>query len=339
MPGSNPLKNLTFSLTLKDQEDQVDLRRPLEGIGAAQVRWDFYNRRDPRSLWKNEKYKDIQNAVQGFAEAARDLNAGFGDCKLNASNSLIKAYGEDGFKDETAVLDAFNKLYSIYQDCSVKSPASTIALNNSLIKYRSTLKALQEAAKKTWAFAFTYDFIRQSLPDASTATPAASPILKAAFASAAATTTIPTTLPSLSSYGLTWESGQYGRMKYTGSIHATFFNNAPTAAGNGMRDYRISNDFEVKLIDNKASKLDGLKFNLSGIYLDLRKEPLGQKVQLFGKSVTSPGKMGVVVGKLTIPGPNSGVKIPLSMSYATRTELLPDKEWRAGLGVTFNWRD
>ncbi len=72
--------------------------------------------------------------------------------------------------------------------------------------------------------------------------------------------------------------------------------------------------------------------------LDLRREPLEKKVQLFGKSVPSPGKMRVILGKLTLPGGSSGVKIPLSISYATRTELLPDKEWRAGLGLTFNWR-
>jgi hypothetical protein len=329
-PGANPLKNLTFSLTLKDQEDQVQLRRPLEGIGAAQVRWDLYNKRDPRLHVKSEHYKLVAEANQRFAKAARNLHADFSECTASAAQTLKTDYGEKGFDNEDAILESFNKIHSAYQACANKNPASASLTATSLLEYREQLGKLETEAKKTWALAVTYDFVRQSLPNASPATTDTTP--------KASTTPAPTALPSLSSFGLTWDSGQHGRFKYSGAFHTTLFNNAPTNSGDGLRDFRVTNDFELKLIQNAESKLNGMKFNLSGIFLDLRREPLGQKVLLFGKTATSPGKMGVVVGKLTIPGPNETSKIPISLSYATRSELLPDKEWRAGIGYTFNWR-
>jgi len=342
-PGANPLKNLTFSVTLKQQEDQVALRRPLEALSASSVRWDLYNRRDPRSLWKSDKYKLVQQALNKYAPVALALDQSYGKCSGDAEKLLVAGYGKEGFFDEAAILETFETIYTVYQKCLPTASANQALLSNAILDFRTNLELLQNDAKRTWVVASTYDFVRQSLPSAdatataTSVTPAA--ILRSSTANTAITTaTAVVQLPSLSTFGLTWESGQYARFNYKGSINVTAFNNAPSAGGNGLRDYRLSNELEFLLVDNKSSKADGLKFSLAGIFLDLRREPLGQKVQLFGNSVTSPGNMGVVQGKFTIPGGNSGVKIPLSLSYATRTELLPDKEWRAGIGLTFNWR-
>ena len=49
-----------------------------------------------------------------------------------------------------------------------------------------------------------------------------------------------------------------------------------------------------------------------------------------------PGWIHAVQAKVTIPVKGSGVKVPLSVSYANRTELLSEKTVRAHLGFTFD---
>ncbi|HNH83997.1 MAG TPA: hypothetical protein PL157_16620, partial [Acidobacteriota bacterium] len=40
--------------------------------------------------------------------------------------------------------------------------------------------------------------------------------------------------------------------------------------------------------------------------------------------------------KLTIPVKGSGVKIPISVTFANRTELIKEKEVRGNIGITFD---
>jgi hypothetical protein len=60
-------------------------------------------------------------------------------------------------------------------------------------------------------------------------------------------------------------------------------------------------------------------------------------VSFAGNTFTvDPGWIHVVQAKVTIPVKGSGVKIPLSASYANRTELLKEKDIRGHIGVTFD---
>lgn len=49
--------------------------------------------------------------------------------------------------------------------------------------------------------------------------------------------------------------------------------------------------------------------------------------------------VGVAQAKLTVPVKGSGVKIPLSITYATRTEFVDEKIVRANFGVTLDLDD
>jgi hypothetical protein len=49
------------------------------------------------------------------------------------------------------------------------------------------------------------------------------------------------------------------------------------------------------------------------------------------------GVIAIAQAKLTIPVKGSGVKIPLSISFANRTELIREKEVRANVGITFDF--
>lgn len=46
--------------------------------------------------------------------------------------------------------------------------------------------------------------------------------------------------------------------------------------------------------------------------------------------------MEIGQAKITFPVKGSGVKIPLSVTWANRTELIKEKEVRGNIGITFD---
>jgi hypothetical protein len=52
-----------------------------------------------------------------------------------------------------------------------------------------------------------------------------------------------------------------------------------------------------------------------------------------------PGTIGTTAigqAKLTIPVKGSGVKLPVSLTFANRTELIKEKEIRGNVGITYD---
>jgi hypothetical protein len=60
-------------------------------------------------------------------------------------------------------------------------------------------------------------------------------------------------------------------------------------------------------------------------------------VSFAGQTFTvEPGWINAVQARVMLSVKGSGVKIPLSLSYSNRTELLDEKEVRGHVGVTFD---
>jgi hypothetical protein len=145
-------------------------------------------------------------------------------------------------------------------------------------------------------------------------------------------------LPSLSNLNFVLEKGfhgAYGR-ELTLNAGVTFFN---STSSNGtsfgpVRDYRASAQLDFTLRELKNIGRPVLSF--SGQFLGLLEQPLGQKVTLNGVIVDRKGNMGVFQSKLSIPIKDTGVKIPISFTYATRTELVKEKDVRGNIGITFD---
>ena len=75
--------------------------------------------------------------------------------------------------------------------------------------------------------------------------------------------------------------------------------------------------------------------SLSGLFLSLLEEPLGQKVLVNNIAVTRKGNIGLLQGKLTIPT-KSSVSIPISVTWASRTELIKESDVRGNIGISFD---
>ena len=76
--------------------------------------------------------------------------------------------------------------------------------------------------------------------------------------------------------------------------------------------------------------------SFSGQFLALVNEPLGQQLTFKGVTIDRRGNVGVFQTKLSIPIKDSGVKIPISFTYATRTELVKERDVRGNIGITFD---
>jgi hypothetical protein len=106
-----------------------------------------------------------------------------------------------------------------------------------------------------------------------------------------------------------------------------------------LRDFQASAQAELILGGrSQAPKVGSLTSpTLAFAYLsqDVSENAL---VSFAGKAYTvAPGRIHVGQAKLTIPAKGSGVKVPLSISWSNRTELVQEKTVRAHIGVTWDF--
>lgn len=145
-------------------------------------------------------------------------------------------------------------------------------------------------------------------------------------------------LPKLSTLNLIYEQGIKGgnTPELTFNFATTWFSSPdPMPSGRGrLRDIRASVQLDLPL--REIQNIGRPVFSLSGQFLNLMEEPLGQTVAVDGVTIDRRGKIGLVQAKVSIPVKDSGMKIPISLTYASRTELIKEKDVRGNIGITFD---
>ncbi len=139
--------------------------------------------------------------------------------------------------------------------------------------------------------------------------------------------------PDLSNFKLIAATGFGRRVDLTANASFTIFNTIPPGSNlNRVRDFSISTQ-----IDARAGQVGGLGmivFSLSGKY-----ERMMENATVPGSGTSMMNTKGdIAVGqlKLTVPVKGSGVKIPISLTIANRTELIKEREVRGNIGITFD---
>jgi len=145
-------------------------------------------------------------------------------------------------------------------------------------------------------------------------------------------------IPDLSNINLVLEKGFSGATAPELTINAggTWFNSRDPANPNrgSVRDYRASLQLEVPL--REIVNIGRPTLSFSGQFLGLINEPLGQPVTINGVTIDRRGNMGLFQTKVSIPIKDSGIKIPISFTYAKRTELVKEHNARGNIGITFD---
>ena len=150
------------------------------------------------------------------------------------------------------------------------------------------------------------------------------------------TVTPPGSIPNLSNFNLIGGFYFVAGSQFTLNVGTTLFNSLPAGGKTGrVRDYRISGQFDIPLPEIASIGKPTLSF--SGLYLHLLEEPLGEQLKVNDVAVSRTGGIAFFQSKLILPVKGAGVKIPISLTVANRTELIKEKEVRGTIGVTFDF--
>lgn len=144
--------------------------------------------------------------------------------------------------------------------------------------------------------------------------------------------------PDTSNFTFIAEKGPGGRTDFTFNGSLTFFNKRPvllpgsTAKPIGrIRDFNFSGQFDIPF----GSVREAGQFVLwgSGKYQRLLEDSFTQAGTI---APNTKGDIAVAQFGLRIPIKGLGIKFPISVSFANRTELIKEKEVRANFGFTFD---
>lgn len=296
-------------------------------FAGASATYEIYNHRDPRDKRWSKKWDQL-SATAGLAlaqsythfDAAVKRNPNF-DGWLKTQVDTILTLPEGSL--DQRLLTALESVVKSFGDEFGALPEIQKALkdfSDGISQYIQTEDSVFADIKRTPIATVDYSFVRQSLPSNQTVTP-----------------TQPTTsFPDLSTLTLVLEKGFTGGTKapeLTFNASGTWFSK-PASNGSRVRDARATLQLDVPLKEIQNIGLPTLNF--SGQFLSLLEEPLGQKVTLNGVTISRTGNMGIFQTKLSIPVKDSGVKIPIAFTYASRTELVKEKDIRGNVGITFD---
>jgi hypothetical protein len=143
-------------------------------------------------------------------------------------------------------------------------------------------------------------------------------------------------LPSLSNFKLIVAGGTVGGTTLTGNASLTIFNSIPAGTKTGrVRDFQLSGEADVPLKEIGTLGVPTLTF--AGVFLSLQQQPLGMPIEVNGVTVNMKGNLGLAQAKISFPvKKGSGVRVPLSITYASRTEFNREHDVSGQIGVTFN---
>jgi len=317
------LAKLSFGVSFDTSSNQSSTSQGFapssKSLSGFSSKYELYDRRDPRDRHYLDRWQKLSNtAGRAFANSIRDFDTVIrGTPQFSQWESSVQKQiyalppnpsDPDIMKVIQSAADLFTQLFSNLPE--VKN--ATVAA--SMSSYLTEKNAILADIRKTPILAIEYNFTRQltSVSQNVGATQAGQ-------------------IPDLYNVNLVLEKGFHGvnAPELTANLSATWFNSTGQA-----RDYRASLQFDVPL--KEIANIGQPVLSISGQFLSLLQEPLGQKVMLNGVTIDRRGNIGVFQTKLSIPVKGSGVKIPISFTYATRTELVKEKDVRGNIGITFD---
>jgi hypothetical protein len=138
--------------------------------------------------------------------------------------------------------------------------------------------------------------------------------------------------PDLSNFRFVAQKGTLGGLDFSANASLTFFNKRPVGPNvQRLRDFDFSANLDKRLDD--VMGLGPATLTFAGKY-----QRLTSNAVAFDGTVLPFTKGDIAAGqvKLTIPIGQSGIKMPFSITFANRTELVREKEVRGNFGFTFD---
>jgi hypothetical protein len=139
--------------------------------------------------------------------------------------------------------------------------------------------------------------------------------------------------PDTSNFNFIAATGTGRRIDLTANASFTFFNKRPAAASltNRFRDFQFAGQIDVPFTLGDVGRFE---FWFSGRYERLLEDATT------AAGINIPNTKGdIAVGQigLNVPIRGLGLKLPIALTFANRTELIKEREIRGNFGFTFNW--
>ncbi len=316
---------VTFDTNLGGQNGTFTGNR--NQISGASFRYDLRNRRDPRdhaylAAW--EKLRSgpltaLANQLSYFADAV-EANPKFNSWR-DAAQTKIDSADENSVESAVlAIAEDFRRTFGDAAEIRSAVDRAAHAFND----YISAHGDLIDNINKSLIVTFEYTDTRQGM-------------MTTAMASASAAPAMPGVKPpDLSNFKLIVAGGTVRGIQLTSNASVTLFNSNPHGPNKGrLRDLQLSGQVDVPLWQINNVGIPTLTF--SGLFLSLQHEPLGEPITVNGVNVSTKGNIGLAQAKVTFPvKKGSGVNIPISFTYASRTELNKEHDVRGSIGLSFD---
>lgn len=300
-------------------------------LSAYSFRFDIVNHRDPRdpkhkAAWDDLRYKEQEEYVRGLQDFARvlvsDHSAIYHPWLVAALKALEEAPADKVSDVFFAQVAQFVTLFREVPAVKARVQAAETASN----AYFDQRTSIIDGAAKSRIVTFEFDDTRQAPASMTTGT----------AATGTPTPSTPATpLPDIADFKLIYAGRMLGDAEFTLNGGATVFRNIPAGSKTGrVRDYLASAQIDIPL---PKLSIGAPTLSFSGEVLRLMQQPLGVNVAINGQNVDARGTYGYAQARLEIPTKNSGLKIPISATWASKQNLVTEtKKWGANLGLSFD---
>lgn len=294
-------------------------------LSAISARYQLVNQRDPRSARYRQKWDDFfQREGITFTNQQTEqlmklqMSTVAGDFKnadlqnwLNATN--VSLNGTQVRASDLNKSAAIEEVRRIINQQLGQLPAQTIesdaevtgALTSFIAAYIPFLaekkRIMDEIAKGTLV---TFEYTNYREPNA----------------------------PDLSNFRFVAEKGTVGGLDFSANASLTMYNKRPLGPNvQRLRDFDFSGQLDKRLDD--VMGLGPATLSFTGKY-----QRLTSNAVAFDGTVLPLTKGDIAAGqiKLTIPIKDSGIKMPFSITFANRSELIQEREVRGNFGFTFD---
>jgi hypothetical protein len=293
-------------------------------LSAVSFRYQFVNQRDPRhpryrQLWddffRREALEFTDQQTQQFARIQDDTVQGAlrnetlqnwvtaTNVALKAKQTAATAAEDPAVEEVRAILEQQAALLPVSElDKDLELTDALSKLIAAYAPYLAKKKEIMDEVMKGTMVTFEYTNYRE--PNA----------------------------PDLSNVRFVVEKGTLGGIDFTANASLTFYNKRPVGPDvQRLRDFDFSGQLD--------KRLDGV-MGLGPAYLSFtgKYQRLTSNAVAFDGTILPNTKGDIAAGqvKLTIPIKDSGIKIPFSITFANRTELIREREVRGNFGFTFD---
>jgi hypothetical protein len=124
-------------------------------------------------------------------------------------------------------------------------------------------------------------------------------------------------------------------LDFTLNVSSSWFGEARPELRGQWRDFKIAGD--AKFLLREIPDFGVPVISIAGLWMHLDQRPLGINVEALNQTeINQPGNLGVFQVKLELPTANAAMRIPISFTYASRTELIRESDVRGQIGITLN---